>query len=294
MALPHLNDPAIQAYRHQWLEAAFAPGTIEAVVTFGTPAFNAWTAFKATPAGQAVTAVHHRKRCTRRRTSPAARSPARICSTTGTSRCRALHASIQHPDVIKPLVPYGADFTPGGLPEIPSRDLTDGTAVLDARHRLLGIDVSHARHGAREHLHRSPLGQEPVSPRPSIPTTIQPQFWVDRAATAIRFYQAAFGVTVLLQVGEGEDLVAQLAVGDAVFWVAATDAQPPRFTPAAVGGATGRTLLVVDDPDAVFAQAVAAGARRACPRWPTSTAGGSVASSTRSATSGKLGRPLSG
>jgi len=49
MALPHLNDPDIQAYRHKWLEAAFAPGKIEAVVTFGTPAFNAWTAFTATP-----------------------------------------------------------------------------------------------------------------------------------------------------------------------------------------------------------------------------------------------------
>ena len=31
MAL-HLNDAGIQAYRHQWLEAAFAPGKIEAVV----------------------------------------------------------------------------------------------------------------------------------------------------------------------------------------------------------------------------------------------------------------------
>jgi len=37
----------------------------------------------------------------------------------------------------------------------------------------------------------------------SLATSIQPEFWVDRAATAIRFYQAAFGVTVLLQVGEG-------------------------------------------------------------------------------------------
>jgi PhnB protein len=99
----------------------------------------------------------------------------------------------------------------------------------------------------------------------SLATSIQPEFWVDRAATAIRFYQAAFGVTVLLQVGEGEDLVAQLAVGDAVFWVAATDSQPPRFTPHAIGGATGRTLLVVDDPDVVFAQAVAAGAQALSP-----------------------------
>ena len=88
MALPHLNDPDIQAYRHQWLEAAFAPGKIEAVVTFGNPAFTAWTAFQATPAGQAVTAgsIEH---STPPPTNPVARSRARICSTTGTSRCRA-------------------------------------------------------------------------------------------------------------------------------------------------------------------------------------------------------------
>jgi hypothetical protein len=41
MALPHLSDPEVQASRHKWLEAAFAPGKIEAVVTFGTPAFDA-------------------------------------------------------------------------------------------------------------------------------------------------------------------------------------------------------------------------------------------------------------
>ena len=57
MALPHLNDPDILAYRNKWLEAAFAPGKIEAVVTFGTPAFNAWTAFTATPVGQNVSCV---------------------------------------------------------------------------------------------------------------------------------------------------------------------------------------------------------------------------------------------
>jgi hypothetical protein len=33
-----------------------------------------------------------------------------------------------------------------------------------------------------------------------------------------------------------------------------------RLNPKAIGGATGRTLLVVDDPDAVFRHAVAAGA----------------------------------
>lgn len=92
---------------------------------------------------------------------------------------------------------------------------------------------------------------------------IQPELWVDRAAEAIAFYVAAFGARVLHQVGEGDDVVAQLAVGDAAFWVSPGGADAPRFSPRAIGGATGRTLLVADDPDALFAQAVAAGAAAA-------------------------------
>jgi len=91
-------------------------------------------------------------------------------------------------------------------------------------------------------------------------TSIQPELWVDRAAQAVAFYQVAFGATVLHRVGGGEDIVAQLAIGDAAFWVAAAGSAGPRRNPKAVGGATSRTLLVVDDPDAVFGQAVNAGA----------------------------------
>jgi len=94
-------------------------------------------------------------------------------------------------------------------------------------------------------------------------TGIQPQLWVDRAADAVAFYTAAFGARVVHQVGEGDDIVAQLAVGDAVFWVSPGGARGPRFSPRSVGGATGRMLLVVEDPDAVFARAVAAGATAA-------------------------------
>ena len=74
------------------------------------------------------------------------------------------------------------------------------------------------------------------------------------------FYEAAFGARVLLRVGEGDDIVAQLAVDDAVFWVSAASHGGPRFSPPAIGGTTGRTLLVVDDPDAFAARAIAAGA----------------------------------
>jgi PhnB protein len=91
-------------------------------------------------------------------------------------------------------------------------------------------------------------------------TGIQPELWIDRAAEAVVFYEAAFGARVLHQAGEGDEIVAQLAVGDAAFWVSPGGAHGPRFSPRAIGGATGRTLLVADDPDALFARAVAAGA----------------------------------
>jgi uncharacterized glyoxalase superfamily protein PhnB len=49
-------------------------------------------------------------------------------------------------------------------------------------------------------------------------TSIQPELWVENAREALVFYTAAFGATVLHLVGEGDDIVAQLGVGDAAFW----------------------------------------------------------------------------
>ena len=90
--------------------------------------------------------------------------------------------------------------------------------------------------------------------------SVQPELWVDRPGQAIAFYEAAFGAKVLHRVGDGDDIVAQLAVGDAAFWVATASREMKRFSPGAIGGATSRTLLVVEDPDAVWWQAVGAGA----------------------------------
>jgi len=85
-------------------------------------------------------------------------------------------------------------------------------------------------------------------------TGIEPELWADRPRDAIAFYQAAFGAAVLLLVGDGNDIVARLAAGDARFWV--STASPDRPAPSAGHAATGRTLLVVDDPDAVHAAAL--------------------------------------
>jgi uracil-DNA glycosylase len=127
MALPHLNDPDIQAYRHQWLEAAFAPGKIEAVVTFGTPAFNAWTAFTATPAGASASAtIHFHKALHPTSDKPGGPITRQDLLDNWNVALQFLHPKVQHPDVTKPLVPYGSDFTAAELPEIPSRDFPMG------------------------------------------------------------------------------------------------------------------------------------------------------------------------
>ena len=96
-------------------------------------------------------------------------------------------------------------------------------------------------------------------------TSIQPELWVENAPEAIAFYRAAFGATVLHLVGDGDDIVAQLGVGDSAFWVAPACSAMKRLSPHAIDGATSRTLLVVDDPDTVAQRAIQAGAKAASP-----------------------------
>lgn len=94
---------------------------------------------------------------------------------------------------------------------------------------------------------------------------VQVQLSVRRGSEAIAFYVEAFGATVVYRFDGDGEVVAQLAVGDTAFWV--EDESPPNdnFSPETLGGATERLLLVVDDPYAVVAQALAAGARSVYP-----------------------------
>jgi PhnB protein len=94
-------------------------------------------------------------------------------------------------------------------------------------------------------------------------TSIEPELWVERARDAIAFYEAAFGATVLHRVGGDDDVVAQLAVGEARYWISSASAT--RASPRANRGATGRVLLVADNPDDLVAQACAAGATELSP-----------------------------
>lgn len=105
----------------------------------------------------------------------------------------------------------------------------------------------------------------PGAPAATTPVpSVVAQLSVRRGRAAIAFYEEAFGARVVYRVGgtdEDEAVVAQLVVGEASFWVADESPEHANFSPETLGGGTVRMLLVVEDPDAVVAQAVAAGAR---------------------------------
>ena len=94
---------------------------------------------------------------------------------------------------------------------------------------------------------------------------IQPELWVADPRGAIAFYEAAFGATTLHLVGTGEDVVAQLAVGDAAFWVSTASPTMKRLDPRTIEGTTSRMLLVVDDPGTIVQRAIEAGATETSP-----------------------------
>jgi len=99
-------------------------------------------------------------------------------------------------------------------------------------------------------------------------SAVSPELSVRRGREAIEFYKAAFDAVEIYRVGgiEGhEEVVAQLSVGNASFWV--SDESPPNknFSPESLGGSTVRLLLVVDDPGSVVEQAVALGAVEVSP-----------------------------
>ncbi|WP_228486230.1 VOC family protein [Paludibaculum fermentans] len=84
---------------------------------------------------------------------------------------------------------------------------------------------------------------------------------VRRGAQAVDFYKAAFGAVELFRIdAESGAVVAQLAVEGAEFWVADESPEHLNYSPETLGGGTVRMVLVVENPDAAFDQAVAAGA----------------------------------
>ena len=89
-------------------------------------------------------------------------------------------------------------------------------------------------------------------------TSIAPWILVNDATAALVFYKAAFGAVDVERHddGTGAVQVAQLFIGGADFWVQTSDTAAPTGT----AERPVHMILSVDEPDVVFARAIAAGA----------------------------------
>ena len=92
-------------------------------------------------------------------------------------------------------------------------------------------------------------------------TSIAPMLSVRNGTKAVEFYKAAFGARELFRIdSETGSVVAQLGVGTADFWVADESPEHLNFSPESLGGGAVRMVMTVEDPDATFDRAIAAGA----------------------------------
>ena len=95
---------------------------------------------------------------------------------------------------------------------------------------------------------------------------IVPMLSVRRGAQAIDFYKAAFGAAELFRIEDDSgDVVAQLSVDGAEFWVADESPGNSNFSPESLGGSSVRMVLVVDNPNTAFEKAIFAGAKEVYP-----------------------------
>jgi len=89
---------------------------------------------------------------------------------------------------------------------------------------------------------------------------------VKNAAQAIEFYEKAFGAREVsrLTTPTGQ-IVAEMSFDGHAFFVVDENPRAFNVSPKSVGGTTVRISLIVDDPDALAARAIAAGATEVFP-----------------------------
>ena len=96
--------------------------------------------------------------------------------------------------------------------------------------------------------------------------TLAPWLSVEDGPRAVGFYIAAFGAKVVYRMEDpGGGLVVRLSVEGAEFWVSGGPAGGLAPGKTLLGGDTVRMILTSPDPDALFARAIAAGAKEISP-----------------------------
>jgi PhnB protein len=96
----------------------------------------------------------------------------------------------------------------------------------------------------------------------SVAVSLAPMLSVRGGARAVEFYKSAFGALEVFRIESPTgEVVSRLTVAGAEFWLSDESPEHGNFSPESLGGGSMRMILTVPDPDSVFAQAVAAGAR---------------------------------
>lgn len=97
--------------------------------------------------------------------------------------------------------------------------------------------------------------------------TVTPHLICARAADAIEFYKKAFGAIELSRMPgpDGKIMHASFRIGDSVIMLNEENPQWGAFGPASLKGSPVTIHLYVEDVDAVFEQAVRAGAKATMP-----------------------------
>jgi PhnB protein len=97
-------------------------------------------------------------------------------------------------------------------------------------------------------------------------SSLTPMLTVENALVAIDFYRAAFNAVEQARfTAPTGHVVAELTIDGLRFFVVDENAEAFNLSPKSLHGTTVRINLIVDDPDAVAAQAIAAGANEIFP-----------------------------
>ena len=128
----HQHDPAIAAYRNQWFDTIATHNHLDAVITLGTLAADAYHAWSATPTGGTCQAYHAALLHPTYPESASASGTITLIAAmqqlldNWNAALSGLHAAMTHTDETPDLALYGTTFTADDLTEIPAADLPPG------------------------------------------------------------------------------------------------------------------------------------------------------------------------
>jgi len=120
------------AYRNRWLDALLVGSQVEAVVSLGTAAAEAWQSWKSTPNGTASSVAYAAITHPTQPESSSKGEKNKLAAATAkmlqnwNAGLQLLSAAIKHPDESRPLILYGSAWADGDRLRMPEMDFPPG------------------------------------------------------------------------------------------------------------------------------------------------------------------------